>query len=99
MESMPLKPPSPLNPPVPEADRTAVTPVGPSFKDVLDGLTTRIDQGEKLVQQMSVSPGGDDASRLIALQVGIYRYSEAIDLSAKLVDKASSAVKTTLQGQ
>jgi hypothetical protein len=36
---------------------------------------------------------------LIALQAGIYRYSEAVDLVTKLVDRATQAVKTTLQNQ
>lgn len=40
-----------------------------------------------------------DASELLALQAGVYRYSEAVDLAAKLVDRASSGVKTVLQGQ
>ena len=36
---------------------------------------------------------------LLALQAGVYRYSEAVDLSAKLVDRATSGVKTVIQGQ
>jgi hypothetical protein len=44
--------------------------------------------------------GGDlGAAELLSLQAGIYRYSEAVDLSAKLVDRATSGVKTVLQGQ
>jgi hypothetical protein len=39
-----------------------------------------------------------DPGTLIALQAGIYRYSEAIDLTAKVVDRATSAVRTVLQG-
>ena len=35
---------------------------------------------------------------LIALQAGIYRYTEAVDLAAKLVDRTTAAVKRTLQG-
>lgn len=41
--------------------------------------------------------GSLDAGDLIALQAGIYRYSEAVDLTGKLVDRASQAVRTTLQ--
>ena len=41
--------------------------------------------------------GGLAAGDLIALQAGIYRYSEAVDLAGKLVDRAGNAVKTTLQ--
>jgi hypothetical protein len=39
------------------------------------------------------------AGELLALQAGVYRYSEAVDLSAKLIDRATSGVKTVLQGQ
>jgi hypothetical protein len=36
---------------------------------------------------------------LIALQAGVYRYGEAVDLASRLVDRATSSVKTVLQGQ
>ncbi|HYP89268.1 MAG TPA: hypothetical protein VEQ59_13970 [Polyangiaceae bacterium] len=39
-----------------------------------------------------------DTGALIALQVGIYRYTEAVDLASKLVDRATNAVRTVLQG-
>jgi hypothetical protein len=38
-------------------------------------------------------------AELIALQAGVYRYGEAVDLASRLVDRATSAVKTVLQGQ
>jgi hypothetical protein len=40
-----------------------------------------------------------DPTTLLALQAGIYRYGETMDLAARLVDKASGAVKTVVQGQ
>jgi hypothetical protein len=43
--------------------------------------------------------GHASPERLIALQAGIYRYSEAVDLVTKLVDKGTQAVRTTLQNQ
>jgi hypothetical protein len=36
---------------------------------------------------------------LIAIQAGVYRYTQELELASKLVDKASGAVKTTLQSQ
>lgn len=59
-----------------------------------------MDQGEASVRAVAqaapqLGPGGE----LLALQAGVYRYSETFEVAAKLVDKASSAVKTTLQGQ
>ena len=85
---------------------SAKTPVdaaqGPqrgSFHDVVSRLSHEIDRGEVLVgRAVSGGHSGLDAGQLIALQAGIYRYSEAVDLAAKLVDRAGSAVKTTLQG-
>jgi hypothetical protein len=41
---------------------------------------------------------GADPGTLIALQAGIYRYSEAVDLAGKLVDRGGNAVRTVLQG-
>lgn len=72
---------------------------GKSFAEVLERLGGQIDRGEALVKR-AVSGGhsGMDAGDLIALQAGIYRYTEAVDLAAKLVDRSASAVKTTLQG-
>jgi hypothetical protein len=50
---------------------------------------------------LAASRSGHDlgGAELLALQAGVYRYSEAVDLAAKLVDRASSGVKTVLQGQ
>ena len=69
------------------------------FTHALRALGRQIDAGEKLVQR-ALAPGAArlSASDLIALQAGIYRYSEAVDLAAKLIDRAGFAVRTTLQG-
>lgn len=72
---------------------------GGSFGEVLERLGAQIDRGEALVKRAaSGRHSGMDAGELIALQAGIYRYTEAVDLAAKLVDRSTSAVKTTLQG-
>ncbi len=44
--------------------------------------------------------GGRDLgpAELIALQAGVYRYSEAIDLASHLVNRATNGVKTVIQG-
>ncbi len=72
----------------------------PRFRDALAALGRQVDVGEKLISR-ALAPGLGQlsASELIALQAGIYRYSEAVDLGAKLVDRAGAAVKTILQGQ
>jgi hypothetical protein len=70
----------------------------PEFGQLLEGVGRAIDGGEALVgraEQAAYAPM--DPGTLIALQAGIYRYSEAIDLTAKIVDRATSAVRTVLQ--
>jgi hypothetical protein len=61
-----------------------------------------MNQGEAMTRAaIAASRSGRDlgSAELIALQAGVYRYSEAVDLAAKLVDRVSSGVKTVLQGQ
>jgi hypothetical protein len=60
------------------------------------------ERGEALVRSVLQASGAGQAfgpTELIALQAGIYRYGETVDLAAKLVDKAGTDVKTVLQGQ
>lgn len=76
---------------------------GPSaFARLLHGLGAEVERGESLTR------AAEGAARrnvelapidLIALQAGVYRYSEAVDLAARLVDRSTSAVKAVLQGQ
>jgi hypothetical protein len=70
---------------------------------VLHGLAREVDRGEAVVQrtlQGRAANGGELGSgELLALQAGVYRYSEAVDLASRLVDRAASGVKTVLQGQ
>lgn len=73
---------------------------GPSaFAQILHGLGQRIDQGERTVRG-ALHAGQRDLgpAELLALQAGVYRYSEAVDLAAKLVDRGTSGVKTVLSG-
>lgn len=80
---------------------TVAAPSEPSpFARIIRSLGREVDRGEATVKK-ALSPGGGEmgAGELLALQAGIYRYSEAVDLSAKLVDRATSGLKTVLQGQ
>jgi len=72
--------------------------VSSTFRRVLEGLGGSIDEGERIVAGAAGGYSSLDPAELIALQAGIYRYSEAIDLTGKLVDRATSAVRTVLQG-
>jgi hypothetical protein len=70
------------------------------FARILQGLGREVDRGEALVRKASGAGGRDLGDMdLLALQAGVYRYSEAVDLAAKLVDRAAGGVKTVLQGQ
>jgi len=72
------------------------------FGQLLVGLGRELDRGERLAHGAihgASSHAHMSPQQLIALQAGIYRYSEAVDLVTKLVDRASQAVKTTLQNQ
>jgi hypothetical protein len=93
--------------PEPEAQAPAAgqpsDPEGPSaFGTLLRGLGRELDRGEAIAERAirgGGASGGMSPEALLALQAGIYRYSEAVDLVTKLVDRATQAVKTTLQNQ
>jgi len=69
------------------------------FQRVLEGLGNEINRGERTVRGALAAGGSDLApSDLLALQAGVYRYSEAVDLASKLVDHASSSLKTVVNG-
>lgn len=68
------------------------------FAKILHSLGKEVDKGEGLMEKAAAGKdlGNGD---LLALQAGVYRYSEAVDLTAKLVDRAANGVKTVIQGQ
>jgi hypothetical protein len=75
-------------------------PASSSFADVLGGLDREIGEGDAQVRSaVSALQGGADfdPARLIALQAGVYRYSEVLDLASRLVDRATAGVKTVVQ--
>jgi hypothetical protein len=68
------------------------------FSEVLSKLGQRVDAGEGWMRRaMTPAAGALDAAQLIALQANIYRYTEAVELVGKLVDRAASGIKTVLQ--
>jgi hypothetical protein len=82
-------------------DGSGVPPPSASpFAEVVRALSHEADRGEATVR--GVLAGGASQlgpAELLALQAGIYRYGETLDLAAKLVDKAGTDVRTVLQGQ
>lgn len=86
----------------PTITKAETTPRGApdaSFSKVLHGLGREIDRGEAMSARAMRGTAELSASQLLALQAGIYRYGEAVELATKLVDRATGAVKTTLQSQ
>jgi hypothetical protein len=76
---------------------TLEKPAAATFSKALQGIGGAVDRGEALIARAAHGNlGGLDSGQLIALQAGIYRYSEAVDLVAKVVDRTSNAVKTVI---
>ena len=71
------------------------------FAQLLRGLGQEVQGSETMVHQAIASARGGELEpgALIALQAGVYRYSEAVDLASRLVENATSALKTVIQGQ
>jgi hypothetical protein len=72
------------------------------FSHWLRGVGQELDRGEAIAEKAIRGAGSRASSspeQLIALQAGIYRYAEAVDLVTKLVDRGTQAVRTTLQSQ
>jgi hypothetical protein len=69
------------------------------FARLLHGLGRELDRGEALAERAVHGGASLSPDALLALQAGIYRYSEAVDLVSKLVDRGAQAVKATLQNQ
>ena len=84
--------------PTPALHRVEPEPEAESqFARAVRGLGREIDVGEAQVAQASRFHNYDTGT-LIALQAGIYRYTEAVDLASKIVDRATNAVHTVLSG-
>ena len=97
------RPPPPVSVTATAAPSPSVPDVEPSpFARVLRSLGREVNEGEATVRlALHASHIGHDIGpqELLALQAGVYRYSEAVDLAAKLIDRASSGVKTVISGQ
>jgi hypothetical protein len=76
-------------------------PPGSGFAQLLQGIGRELSRGEVTTRSAiaSIASGAQvEPAQLIALQTGVYRYSEAIDLASRLVDRVTGGVKTILQG-
>ncbi|HEY3819791.1 MAG TPA: hypothetical protein VGL81_21645 [Polyangiaceae bacterium] len=95
----PAPPPPTSTPASRPTDKPTDTPS--PFAQLLRGLGHQVQGSESTVHQAisSAQMGELKPAELIALQAGVYRYSEAVDLASRLVENAATALKTVLQGQ
>jgi hypothetical protein len=90
--------PGPAHIPAPMAPRAE----GPSFRDHLSEAARTLAGSERSVDRAirRASHGQSLApEQLLVFQATIYQHSLRLDLASKLVDKATGAVKQTLQSQ
>jgi hypothetical protein len=98
----PLLPPHPPHAPAPAPAKAPPEAGASAFARLVHGLSREADRGEATVRgALDAARGGVamDAGHLLALQAGIYRYAETMDLAGQIVDKASTGLKTVVQGQ
>jgi hypothetical protein len=96
------RPSAALRAPAELASASTVSADRPSpFAQLMRGLGHEVQASETLVHQAIASANGGELgpAQLIALQAGVYRYSEAVDLASRLIDHATTGLKTVVQGQ
>ncbi len=89
---------SPSSPGASAANGTGATEPS-AFARMVGSLGQETTRGEAAMKTALSAHGSDlGAADLLALQAGVYRYGEVVDLASRLVDRATSNVKTVLQG-
>jgi hypothetical protein len=65
---------------------------------MLDGLISGQDKmGD--IMKMAVSGRQFNATELLVMQAGVYRFSQELDLTSKVVEKSTSGIKQTMNTQ
>jgi len=74
------------------------TPVADAVRDMASSL---VESEQRVDRALRAARRGRelDPAHLLALQAGVYRYAQEMELASKLVDKATGAVKQVLQSQ
>jgi len=69
---------------------------------MMSNMMSEMEKGQGLLDRM-ISGGLHGAkfsnSELLGLQAGMYKYTQELDLTGKVVDKATQALKDTLKTQ
>ena len=104
------KPPLTIGPPAAKSPASVATAVGPpknapkpegkGFGAVLRSIGEETRKGERLMKAASSGAYGRDIAPgdLLALQAGVYRYVEVVDLASKLVDRVTQGAKQLVSG-
>lgn len=74
------------------------SPVRSGFKRILDDVLQGQDKYGKILE-MAVSGREFSQAELLALQAGVYRFSQELELTSKVIEKGTSAIKQTLNTQ
>jgi hypothetical protein len=68
------------------------------FERLMTGIGKEFEHGESVNEAVKKAQGKKlDAAELLALQSEVYRYSQTVDMTSKIVDGATHNVKTVLQ--
>lgn len=68
------------------------------LQGMIDGIVHGQDKMTKIMQ-MALSGRQFNPTELLAMQAGVYRYSQELDLTSKVVQQATSGIKQTLNTQ
>ncbi|MDH5490474.1 MAG: hypothetical protein OEY14_00725 [Myxococcales bacterium] len=88
----------------PEAEPTSPEPPsGPSpARALIEDAASSIGRGQAQIERAlrrARRGQGMAPEELLALQAGVYRYSQELELASKVVDKVTGAIRQTLQSQ
>ena len=94
-------PPTSASEPHSSATRQGGSAPTTSFAEALRDAARSLGEGQSRIDHAIHHGfrGETDAGHLLALQAGVYRYTQELELASKLVDKATGALKQTLQSQ
>lgn len=96
--------PAPARAGAPAADggATSAPPASEPLRGAAVELLRDVARGERFVRSvMRRAARGEDFTpqELLAIQAGVYRYTQELELVSKIVDKGTAAVRQTLQSQ
>ena len=86
----------------PASSATSPAPRSESrFAELLGDAARRLDAGRREIDAVIAGARRGDLppEQLLAIQAGVYRYTQEVELASKVVDRVTNGVKTVLQSQ